>query len=535
MKDKERTKEELIIELHKLQQENTAFKSSFADYIKEQEEKEDICKESLYNWRSAFDAIDDIVLLLSPSHEIIGVNQAGLIAFGKPREEVLGKKCYHLAHNTDAPIPECPCHIALNEKRSSITEYTLDNKTYELSAWPILDEKNEIKAFTHIVKDITKRKQTETALLQAKKDWEDVFDSVTDAITIHDSEYNIIRSNKAGQALLKLPEMEKQINMKCFSFFHGTNAPPVNCPSCNCWKSGLPGVFELFEPNLNREIEIRAIPIIDSSNKIAGLIHIVRDISERKLNEKELIKAKERAEESDRLKSAFLANMSHEIRTPMNGILGFAGLLKEPGLTGEEQQAYINIIEKSGARMLNIINDIVSISKIESGTMNIKVSDVNINEQIEFVYLQMSLGAEEKKLNLTFHKSLTDKDSIVRTDKDKIDEILTNLVSNAIKYTDKGSISFGYIVKTDPLAVEPTVLEFYIKDTGIGIPEDKKTAIFERFIQADISDPMARHGAGLGLSISKAYVEMLGGKIWVESEVGEGSTFYFTLPFSLSR
>ena len=239
----------------------------------------------------------------------------------------------------------------------------------------------------------------------------------------------------------------------------------------------------------------------------------------------ELKIAKEKAEESDRLKSAFLANMSHEIRTPMNGILGFAGFLKEPDLSGEQQQEYIRIIEKSGARMLNIINDIVDISKIEANLMNVDIKETNINEKIEFIYTFFKLQVEEKGMQLLSKKPLPAKDAIIKTDNEKIYSILTNLVKNAIKYSKEGVIEFGYIKRDE-------TLEFFVKDTGIGIPKDRQSAIFERFIQADLSNKMARQGAGLGLSISKAYVEMLGGKIWVESEEGIGSTFYFTLPYN---
>lgn len=243
-----------------------------------------------------------------------------------------------------------------------------------------------------------------------------------------------------------------------------------------------------------------------------------------KIRTAELEKTKEKAEESDRLKSAFLANMSHEIRTPMNGILGFSGLLKEAKLSGEEQQNYISIIEKSGARLLNIINDIVNISKIESGIIDISLSETNINNQLEFVYNSLKLDAENKKLKLSFISEFPEKEVYINTDSEKFYGILTNLVKNAIKYTDTGTIEFGYAKKGKDF-------EFYVKDTGIGILKERQDAIFERFIQADIVDKMARQGAGLGLAISKAYVEMLGGRIWVESEPGKGAVFYFTIPY----
>jgi len=246
----------------------------------------------------------------------------------------------------------------------------------------------------------------------------------------------------------------------------------------------------------------------------------------------QLQKAKKKAEENDRLKSAFLANMSHEIRTPMNGILGFTELLKEPMLPGEVQQEYINIIEKSGARMLNIINDIISISKVESGEMEVSLSETNINEQIEYIFTFFKPEAEHNGIKLHFKNSLPAKEAIIKTDREKIYAILTNLVKNAIKFTSTGSIVFGYNFNSAGSHVNPALLEFFVKDTGSGIPPEQQKIIFERFRQGSELHSRNYEGAGLGLSISKAYVEMLGGKIWLESEEGKGSEFRFTIPYS---
>ena len=277
-------------------------------------------------------------------------------------------------------------------------------------------------------------------------------------------------------------------------------------------------------------------PIFDEKGKIIHFLAIKKDVTESKMQTEELIAAKEHAEESDRLKTAFLANMSHEIRTPMNGILGFAALLKEPKLLSEEFLEYIGLIEKSGARMLNIINDIVDISKIESGLMKVNMKESNINEQIEYIYKIFNPQAEGKGLQLLFHNGLISDKSNIKTDRDKIISILSNLVKNAIKYSENGRIEFGYSLEEtkDSLRLkhQTPFLQFYVKDAGIGIPKDRQEAIFERFIQADIGDKRAYQGAGLGLAIAKYYVEMLNGEIWVESIEGKGSTFYFTLPYS---
>jgi hypothetical protein len=268
----------------------------------------------------------------------------------------------------------------------------------------------------------------------------------------------------------------------------------------------------------NEEKEKRAAELIIANKELAF------QNEEKEKRAAELIIAKERAEESERLKSAFLANMSHEIRTPMNGILGFTELLKEPNLSGKEQKEFINIIEKSGERLLNIIKDIMSISSIEAGQTEISISETNVNDQIEYIYTFFKPEADQKGLEIFYKKSLPTEEAIIKTDREKIYAILTNLVKNAIKFTYSGSIVFGYEKKGK-------YLEFFVKDTGLGIPKEKMEFIFERFRQG--SESLARNyeGAGLGLSISKAYVEMLGGNIWVKSEPEKGSEFYFSIPY----
>nr|WP_320117864.1 ATP-binding protein [uncultured Marinifilum sp.] len=269
-------------------------------------------------------------------------------------------------------------------------------------------------------------------------------------------------------------------------------------------------------------VQVNFNPIV-KKGKVVGASCFGSDITYRKLAEMEILKAKERAEESDRLKSAFLANMSHEIRTPMNGILGFAELLKDPNLTGDKQVEYIDIIEESGVRMLNLINDIVDISKIEAGLIEVFKTNTNINESMDYMYSFFKPEAEAKGLEFILNVPKKTDLIFIKTDKEKLYAILTNLVKNAIKYTNKGSIEIGFINKSKNI-------EFYVKDTGVGISEDKQNAVFERFMQADLSNKIMQEGAGLGLAITKSFVEVLHGEIWLESKEGEGTTFYFSLP-----
>jgi signal transduction histidine kinase/ActR/RegA family two-component response regulator len=238
----------------------------------------------------------------------------------------------------------------------------------------------------------------------------------------------------------------------------------------------------------------------------------------------ELLKAKERAEDADRLKSAFLANLSHEIRTPMNGIIGFSELLMRLNIEHDKLNQYIHIINNSSHQLLNIINDIVDISKIEAGQVKLNLAPVKINQLIYDTEALYKTQASIKNLFIYKAFGLGDAESEIITDDTRLRQILNNLLNNALKYTHSGSITFGYVFKED-------FLEFYVSDTGIGIAEENQQLIFERFRQVDTNDASKYGGTGLGLSISLAFVKLLGGEIWVKSEYGKGSTFYFTIPF----
>ncbi len=257
---------------------------------------------------------------------------------------------------------------------------------------------------------------------------------------------------------------------------------------------------------------------------IQGIVH---DITNRKIREIELVKAKEKAEESDRLKTAFLANMSHEIRTPMSGILGFAELLEKQNISEEKKQNFLKIIKQSGNRMLNTVNDLIDISKIETNQVSLVLSKININHRIGILFNFFKLEAENKGISLNYSNGLSDELAYLEIDKSKFDSILSNLIKNAIKFTIKGQIDFGYKLV---IIGDKEFLQFYVKDTGIGIPSNRLEAVFNRFEQADLDDKFARQGSGLGLAITKSYVEMHGGKIWLESIEGTGSQFYFTIP-----
>jgi PAS domain S-box-containing protein len=248
------------------------------------------------------------------------------------------------------------------------------------------------------------------------------------------------------------------------------------------------------------------------------------DISERRLMEEKLIEAKEKAEESDHLKTAFLHNISHEIRTPLNAIVGFSGLLNDPDVLPEKRKDFTNIIIKSSDQLLSIITDIVSIASIEAGQEKIHETEININLICKLLNDQFSRNVTNQDITFHLQTILADNEANIVTDATKLTQIITNLLGNALKFTKQGIVNFGYTLKEK-------LLEFYVEDSGIGIPSVMHTEIFKRFRQVDTTETREYGGSGLGLSISKAYVEMLGGKIWLTSEPNKGSVFYFTLPY----
>jgi hypothetical protein len=242
----------------------------------------------------------------------------------------------------------------------------------------------------------------------------------------------------------------------------------------------------------------------------------------------DLVSAKNRAEESDRLKTAFLANMSHEIRTPMNGILGFLELLNDTDLSHEERLSYVQVINKSGERLLDTINDIIELSKIESGQSEVNIEALDINDILDYQCGFFQHRAEQKGLDFKVFKDLSLGENKLLSDKSKLESILVNLIKNAIKFTHEGFVECSITCKNEHIVISVT-------DSGPGIPKDRQEAIFERFVQADLAITRPHEGSGLGLAIAKEYTTMLGGTISVDSEPGKGCRFTVVLPGAVAE
>lgn len=387
---------------------------------------------------------------------------------------------------------------------------------------------NGIVCWDGIEIDITERKQLELELIMAKEKAEEseirfksISENANDGITLADMEGNYIFVNNAFSALTKYP-LEELLQMKVFDIAIDEKDKP--------YQFNKIGINEEYSVRRQLVCKDKSIIIADIHGKIVEIsgeklaLGIVRDMTDIVKWENDLIKAKDKAEESDKLKTAFLLNVSHEIRTPMNGILGFLNLLQQPDLSDVEKSNFMEVVNKSGERLMNTINDIVEISKIESGDVNLVIKEIDISEVMQYHYNFFRIEAEKKGLTLEIKGQIKGDAAIARTDKHKIDGILMNLLKNAIKFTKEGKIEIGNYIENDKLFL-------YVSDTGLGIPENKLDAIFDRFVQADFGLSRNYEGAGIGLSIVKAHVEALNGSVQVKSEFGKGSTFLVSIPY----
>ena len=396
-------------------------------------------------------------------------------------------------------------------------------------------EQDKLMHYIAFISDISDRKSVEKELLIREKNLSSLLENPAGYLiyrtrfNINTGQGEVLQVSPSFVDILGISEEEKNDFQKWLINVHPEDLPKIMKAS----EQGMKPPFKLdTEIRYNHSIkgtiwlEIRAAGVpYDSHPKVIEYANgIILDITERKKTEEALKKAKEKAEESDQLKSAFLANMSHEIRTPMNGILGFTDLLKNQDLTGEQRNKFIEIIRKSGDRMLHTVNDIIDISKIDAGQVEMTKDNVNVCEEINSQYEFFTIEASRKGLNLNLKNEIPENDHIIITDKVKLTSIVSNLIKNAIKYTDEGSIEI-HCRKRD------SNFECEISDTGIGIPPKRIQSIFNRFEQADLHNLSARQGSGLGLAITKSYVEMLEGNITVESALGKGSNFSFSLPW----
>ena len=393
------------------------------------------------------------------------------------------------------------------------------------SAKAIKNDSGETEYYVGTVEDITIQKQKEKELEESEYKYRILVDAMPEGIVIH-KDGKIVFLNNFVVKYYNAVNKDDLIGKPIFNFIRGDYHALVKSRIFKVLKENIIAepVEQIFIGQDGREISVEVTTIPFPFYGDNAIMSIIRDTTERTELIQELRKANAKAEESNKLKSAFLSNLSHEIKTPMNGILGFAELLKDDDVTKEERLEYIDIINKSGKQLIAILNDIVEISKIEAGIIGVNPVKFNLKELLDNIYTILKVSVpKEKNLKFIYENKYNDDIELV-TDKVKLQQIISNLVENAIKFTNEGVIELGFN-KSDNSSIE-----FFVKDTGIGIAKKYHNIIFQRFRMVDNVSSIQNRGSGLGLSITKAYVELLGGSIRVKSEVNKGSTFYFTIP-----
>ncbi len=341
-----------------------------------------------------------------------------------------------------------------------------------------------------------------------------------------DEHGNILDANDSFLKMVGINTIENIIGRSMLDWSAESCKNDITEAINQCKSEGAIVDFEtIFEKPNGNSTNVLINALLETEQGTEKIFAVCRDITDRKSYEHKLKQAKIKAEEADKLKSAFLANMSHEIRTPMNAIIGFADLLSQPNLGNPEKDDYLGIIKSSGNNLLNLIDDIIDLSKIEVEKVKIQKTNFTIRE----VMLDLLSKFGRQKLScieLVYDNQEKDYDVQIYTDPYRYKQIMNNLLDNALKFTDSGFINFGYLIKED------NKIEFYVKDTGIGISNDKQEIIFDRFRKVEDNNAKLYRGTGLGLTISKSLTELLGGEMSVESELEKGSHFKFTLPYA---
>ena len=483
------------------------------------------------------------VIYLDSQMRIIWVNSPVRDHLGIPEEEIKGKHCYKILQGLDSPCEDCTAIMALETGQSQEGELiTPDEKTWLARSSPIKNEALAVTGVVHVALNISDRKKAESSLKESERLLAGIIDFLPDATVVIDKDGKVISWNQSMEKMtgIKAEQILGKGNYEYAIPFYGERRPTL-IDAVRGFHQNLRARYKAIEENKDHTLAAEAyIPnlrgneiyllgsasaLYDSEGNYWGAIETIRDITERKHAEEDLETAKEKAESAALAKTEFLANMSHEIRTPMNAIIGITGLLLDENLTQNQKQD-VEIIRRSGDTLLTIINNILDLTKIESGMMELEHQPFNLRDCLEVSLDMVAVDAKKKGL-VTEYVIEGHVPTMILGDPTRISQILINLLNNAVKFTEKGRIRITVSAKkADNSRYD---IHFAVSDTGIGIPEDKMGRLFQSFHQVDASTARRYGGSGLGLAISKRLAEMMGGKIWVESVSGKGSTFHFTI------
>jgi PAS domain S-box-containing protein len=514
--------------------------------------QEEVIEESNRFLKSLTDALGEGVLANDAQGCCTFVNAEAERLLGWSREELLGKKVHDLIHfqtATGLPVSgeECPMHASVLSGhifRSDFDAFTRkDGTLFPISVVAVpLFEGDICVGSVAAFQDITDRKRDEEFLLATSSRLTALIESMQAGVLVEDENSQVVVTNQAFCDMFKLdvssPDLvgirSQAVINECGKQLldAGRFADKVQV-LLQKKVHHLGGELELLDGRVLEYdyLPIYLFPTIPQPEDCRGHLWLFRDISGRKHAELELQQAKEVAESANRSKSDFLANMSHEIRTPMNGIVGMTDLALDTDLDAQQRE-YLEMVKASADALLVIINDILDFSKIEAGKLDIEHIDFGLRSLLRQTLKPLSMRAEEKGLILR-HEIAADVPDILLGDPGRLRQVLINLVGNAIKFTEQGEVAVS--VESALLEDGGVALHFAVRDTGVGIAEDKQLDVFGAFSQADSSITRRFGGTGLGLAISHKLVLMMGGRVWLESELGKGSVFHFTLRLGLGK
>jgi len=488
---------------------------------------------------------------LDPFMRLIWINDNLQESIGLSADEMLGARCYEAVFGRSEPCSGCTVARAINMGASQEGDLiTPDGRTWISRSSPLKDADGKIIGVVHVLIDISARKSAERALKESERRLADIIEFLPDATFVVDKNGKVISWNRAIEKITGV-KAELILGKGDYEYslpFYGERRPTL----IDMAKGIDPKIDPEFEKkyeNLKRDEENNllvgeaymplqgkgdayllgsASALYDSNGDYWGAIESIRDITDRKRVEEELQRSKEMAESATRAKSEFLANMSHEIRTPMNAVIGLTELLmdeKDEKLTSAQREC-VEMIRISGDTLLSIINNILDLTKIEANMTELEHRPIDVKGCIESSMDLVSGSVGDKRIKFSY-KIEENVPQFIMGDPTRLCQILINLLNNAVKFTEQGEIAVS--VSNTNLDDGGYEIHFAVKDTGIGIPEDKMSRLFRSFSQVDASTARKYGGTGLGLAISKKLTEMMNGRMWVESAVGVGSVFHFTI------
>jgi len=526
---------------------------TFTD-ITEKKEAENKLKESEEKYRTTYENSPDSIIIHDFEMNIVDVNQKAIKEFGYSKEEFLQMKVFDL-HTKDELTHSKEVLDEMNKQERLKVDTKFQRKDgsifwadaspcrYELNGRPIIhvvirnitelvDARNELQKHYYHLEELVEEKSRELKISERK--FRNIAENIPGLVVKYKlspaGAEELLYLNKNVEEVYEVPHAEAINNINLlWERIHPDDLDGYkkllekSASELSFWKTELR--IQMPDGRI-KWLDARGVPNKGEDGSIIWDV-IGIDISDRKKAEEALVVAKKKAEENDKLKSAFLANMSHEIRTPMNGLIGFADLLKEKDLSDEERNYFIDIIQTNSNNLLNLINDIIDLSKIEAGQLNIRLKPckpANIIRDLEETFNQIKKQKDKTHIQFITRVSKKDANLQIETDPERLKQVLTNLLGNALKFTDNGTIEFGF-------AVSNNKVKFFVKDDGTGINKKDLNSIFNRFERADNAAKKVVEGTGLGLSISKGIVELLQGQIDVKSTEGKGTTFEFYIPF----